>query len=379
MHIPDNSDLYFESDSAIEKRLARSAAVNYDKGRAIKMPTKILSIALISDDDNDIIIAAGDSLGCLSFVSLKFKRTIREIKNFHNGPISTISYCKKFECLVSGSWDKSIKVLLNVHSIILSEIDLNSSIFGIENAHGDTVKTIFPSHDLAEAAFVLFSGGFGGDIKMWKIDLMQKSTICISSLKISKRPIEKLFLDPSARILYTSSSDSTLKAFHISSETFQEIQNAFTKKHQSTITAFSSHNESTEKKSVFSADTDGYLIKWDTSDIVSCGSLIDWERNFKNAIVKSIAFTKAFACVGLSTGLIEIIPFDSSFKKEHYQQLIGHFDVVTGILSAFNATVLVSSSLDGTIRSWEISSEKDVLSKWDFNEDEDFLSSDDEN
>lgn len=216
--------------------------------------------------------------------------------------------------------------------------------------HGDFVKCLASTRLSPTGAEVLISGGADGRIIVWDIQTGNK----IHVVKAHLRGVLDLALLPvhfspesgqvGTTILFGAGSVGEIRRFAITGEKIKEIEA------EKTIQI----HETSIYKLLFDADGDLWTASAD-GDVVCLGREKGWGEEMRiqtGGWARAVAIDEIGGWV-MSGGRDEDVKvWDRGTGKLHHS-FFGHYDEITGLL-VLPGQVLVSISLDGTIRQWSL-------------------------
>eukprot|EP00126_Sphaerothecum_destruens_P005782 Sdes_comp19037_c0_seq2m9609 len=228
-HILDErDDFFFQTDQELEKAQSRREKVNYTKGKAIKVPSKILDMKMAGNFA--FIAGAGKAARKINLLTGKTAK----IYKGHSGPVTSIAILNE-DVIFTGSWDKTI-IEWCAHTKAQK---------GQLCGHSDFIKCLLVSPD----GGFLFSGSSDATIRKWDV----QSRRCLQVFEGHKRAVEDIFIQGS--FLFSASSDSMVKKWDL-----ETGANVFT--YSGHLTSVYSVVE--RDGYVYSASADCFVHKWDS-------------------------------------------------------------------------------------------------------------------
>ncbi|KAF9438886.1 hypothetical protein BGZ76_003572 [Entomortierella beljakovae] len=398
-NISSDAENFFQSDADIARMAARQGMVNYDKGQAIKISSKILGMCLglkpfkgslvTSDDGSASTTTTGTTatdedsvtekpieledkalIGTTAFlaesghvarkINLATGKTIK-LFHGHTGPVTCVTvYLNHLgqERLITGAWDKTIRVwdtetkeclaTLRGHLDFVKALAVRTV---YSKAEGDEKKRI--SHELFSASsdstilhwdletFQPFKDGAGGP---WKGHSRGINDLCIAledGNESNNNGTEDL---GDKAYLYSAGSDGTIRKWDITRGQGRGGHCVKVLKH---------HDTSVYKLIVDSAEI------WSVSADKTARRL-DLETNKVDTTLVHPDFVKSIVLAGpyvITGGRQETVRVWSIATGKLIKEIKGHFDEVSGM--AVIGTTLFTASLDATIRRWSLK-EKDL-------------------
>ncbi|KAK9897903.1 WD40 repeat-like protein [Cystobasidium minutum MCA 4210] len=157
----DSTDTLFQSDAELAKSAARQekAARTARAGSPIKLSSKPLDLAIRPRKGAAPTAFVAESGFTARNIDLKTGKTLKVYKG-HSGPVTSLAFHRisklPRELLITGSWDKSIR-LWDVESAQCLSIN--------HQAHTDFVKSLLVIPELN----ILLSGGSDKDLRIWDL------------------------------------------------------------------------------------------------------------------------------------------------------------------------------------------------------------------
>lgn len=245
--------------------------------------------------------------------------------------------------LFAGSWDRVI------HSWSIAQRAPRRKFVG----HSDFVKTLASTRLASTGAEVLISGGADGRIIVWDIHTGNK----IHVVKAHLRGVLDLTVLPShfssefssagttATILFGAGSVGEIRRFAITGDKIEEIE---------AEKAIQVH-ETSIYKLLFDADGDLWTASAD-GDVVCLGREKEWNEEMRiqtgGGWARGVAIDEIGGWV-LSGGRDEDVKVWERGTGKFHHGFFGHYDEITGLV-VLPGEVLVSVSLDGTVRQWSL-------------------------
>ncbi|KAF7796869.1 hypothetical protein EIP86_008054 [Pleurotus ostreatoroseus] len=209
--MPVDKDHFLRSEAELILDQTRKAKA--ERTKDLGSPIQLAGVALDLHIRGDIAwIAENDAV--IRKLNLETGKTLRLFKG-HTAPVTTIAFYDKVKgsgdekLLISGSWDKTVKVWDVETGRVLSSTE----------AHDDFVKTllVIPSLDL------LISSGSDKLIRFWNLSAFEegKPLVSAGSLSAHTRPVEALAahtIDGASAVLYTADTMGITKAWELRKE-----------------------------------------------------------------------------------------------------------------------------------------------------------------
>ncbi|GJJ69596.1 hypothetical protein EMPS_01943 [Entomortierella parvispora] len=427
-NISDQAENFFQTDADIARMQARQGMVNYDKGQAIKVSSKVLDMCpgrkirsnaaqaapAAQDQGEDLderefagsesgeatsaptiaISAAATAtaanrsagtgrtivvddkavLGATMFlaesghvarkINLETGKTMR-LFHGHTGPVTRVAvyYTQSGEeRLVTGSWDKTIKIwdthtkeclaTLKGHTDFVKAIVVRALIVKKTDDSGKEIQV--RQHELFSASydgtilhwdletFTPYQGGKGGP---WKGHVRGINDLCLTVEEDSERPDDAEGDDHGKEYLYSAGSDGTIRKWDITKGQGRGGHCVHVFNHHAT-TVYRVIVEAVEIWSA-SADKTAQRLDLETKKVDTTLMHPDF--------VKSIALAGPYIVTG---GRQETIRVWSVATGKLIKEITGHFDEVSSMVAI--GTTLFTGSLDNTVRRWSLK-EQDLV------------------
>ncbi|KAF8983673.1 hypothetical protein BGZ46_009814 [Entomortierella lignicola] len=400
-NISSDAENFFQSDADIARMAARQGMVNYDKGQAIKVSSKILDMCLgtpittktsapttttttglVSDPiDNDntsmekpIVVEDKALIGATAFlaesghVARKINlETGKSIKLFHGhtGPVTRVAvYLNHLgqERLITGSWDKTIRVwdtetkeclgTLKGHTDFVKALAVRTV---FDESNNDNKKRV--RHELFSASsdgtilhwdletFQPFQGGAGGP---WKGHVRGINDLCLT---LEEGDSDEAVNDNNnnnnggKEYLYSAGSDGTIRKWDITRGLGRGGHCVHVFNHHATTV----YKVIVDSMEIWSASADKTAQRLDLETKKVDTTLVHPD------FVKSIALAGPYVITG---GRQETIRVWSIATGKLIKEIKGHFDEVSSMVAI--GTTLFTASLDATIRRWSLK-EQDLV------------------
>ncbi|KAF9360765.1 hypothetical protein BGX26_007891 [Mortierella sp. AD094] len=395
-NISSDAENFFQTDADIARMAARQGMVNYDKGQAIKVSSKILDMCLgLKGSKGSTLASASDSVddiapekpivnedkalvGATAFlaesghVARKINlETGKSIKLFHGhtGPVTRVAvYLNHLgqERLITGSWDKNIKVwdtetkeclgTLKGHTDFVKALVVRAVIGEVSDADGTSRRRV--KHELFSASsdgtilhwdletYQPFRGGAGGP---WKGHVRGINDLCLTVEEDNEETDDTTNNNNDnnggKEYLYSAGSDSTIRKWDITRGQGRGGHCVHVFQHHATTV----YKIIVDAMEIWSASADKTAQRLDLET-----KKVDTKLEHPD-FVKSIALAGPYVITG---GRQETVRVWSVATGKLIKEIKGHFDEVSSIKAI--GTTLFTASLDATIRRWSLK-EQDLI------------------
>lgn len=341
-----NADSFFRTDAAREKSAVQERERDNKLGAPLKLGSKLLSCTLVSasgvegdGDGSDARVLVAEAVGRARCVDVG-KRKLETVYAQHMGPCTTALLVPRaltgdaHDRVYTASWDKTIKVFDANNGDQLATLD----------GHTDFVKSLALAK-LPSGQFVLVSGSSDSHARVWSLRHQYLYT-----LRGHSRGVECLVWVDHLGVLLSGGSESSIRAWRLGESGGTELGEPFwghdtsiysmvySAEHESLYTASA---DKTARQCTIALDPDGGV------------KFVEESRLEHPDYVLTILPLDAFIATGCRDGQVRL--FDPA-TGELRHTLKGHFDAVTGLASLRDGR-LVSASLDGTLRTWSLTSD----------------------
>ncbi|KAK5201077.1 hypothetical protein LTR16_003926 [Cryomyces antarcticus] len=335
---------FFQTDTSQEEIARRAVKSRNTAGNPTKLSSKLLAIAADPDDAGRV---HEDEQELIASVQTGDKSCV------FTGPAAPVTCVavtsRKARILFAGCWDKSIWSWS-----VSSRAPLRKYV-----GHSDFVKTLLCI--TVDSKDLLISGGADAVIMVWDVDTGRK----LHTLKGHTRGVQDLALDPlsypdygsspKALIVFSAGSDREIRRWSIAADSAQEIGDPI-QEHPGPPEPIVQHETSVYK---LYFDTDADL--WTASADNTAKHLVRDRAWSEDTSLEHPDFVRDVVVDARRGWIItacrdeEVRVWDGGTGKLHHTYT-GHFEEVTGLLLV--GTIVVSVSIDATIRQWSLAPEE---------------------
>ncbi|KAG0006448.1 hypothetical protein BGZ65_007915 [Modicella reniformis] len=366
-NISSDAGNFFQSDADLARMNARRGMVNYDKGQAIKISSKVLDMCLginkaappsvVADEQeksssiehtNKALAGITMYLAESGHVARKlYLETGKTMKLFqgHAGPVTRVAVYRTHlgqERLITGSWDKNIKIWDTETKECLATL----------KGHTDFVKAL-----AVRTILIKDDNNNNNDTTTTKSS--EKESGSSDRSNMDRRRI--------GHELFSASYDGTI--LHWDLETFQPFQGGVGGSWKGHVRGINDlglaleEGEEGGKEYLYSAGSDGTVRKWDITRVSAdkTARRLDLETKKVDTTLDHPDFVKSIALAGpyvVTGGREETIRVWSIATGKLIKEIKGHFDEVSNM--AVVGTTLLTGSHDGTVRQWSLK-EQDLI------------------
>ncbi|RKF60435.1 putative WD repeat-containing protein [Erysiphe neolycopersici] len=347
---------FFETD-AFKATRARKASKSANKnGDPIVLQSKILHV--ISDPFSSQHVFVAESAGCARRINIKNKKTTKVYRG-PSAPLTSVAIgCANNSILFGACWDKKI--------------------WSWDRENGVTSKTYIGHHDFVKSIIttnldgknILISGGADGKIIIWDTATGLR-LYTLQDVQNNMLSLQDLAIDPYAStgsqvILFSASSDPVIRQWCLGSVTGKQKVNGTVDPNTTkakTIKDNIHEHETSVYRILFSGDDeDSNLWTASADGTAKCLSRMrNWatEEVYEHGdYVNAIEISQDFVITAGRDEDVKLWNRNTGTLCHVYE---GHFDQVTGLILAEGGKIVVSVSIDGTVRCWPL--EKEDLEK----------------
>ncbi|KAG8854415.1 hypothetical protein FRB91_003509 [Serendipita sp. 411] len=191
-----NADNFFRTENDIAKSNVQALKSEQIRAESNTIPLKGKIISFVVENDHAWTAESG---AVARKVSLEDGKTLQLFKG-HSGPVTSIQIYNNF--LITGSWDKTIKIWDTTTKELVSDTD----------AHIDFVKCLLVISSLE----ILVSGSSDKTIRIWDLRFQSKAPLRLLHVASGHtRPVECLAYDPQREELYSGDSMGRIKIWKL--------------------------------------------------------------------------------------------------------------------------------------------------------------------
>jgi len=346
-----------EADLALDEARQEKATRTKDQGSPIKLASKPIKIEVQGDN-----LWTAESGGFARKYSLKTGKVVQTF-NGHSGPVTCLALYPSTKFLFTGSWDKTIKIW------DISDRSLITSL----NAHSDFLKCLL----IIPVLNILISGGSDKAIRFWDLGGLKNggNVTQVGSLSEHSRPVECLVYDPDtttadSATFFSADSMGVIKMWRLdkTAEPRVECRTTF-------LAQFEGHSTGVNDmwfglNQLWTASTDCTVLVHDVNVGANASAKghppLEFRKPVKAILPLSLTLVnEPILVVGSGE---DISSFDVSMLEEPESKGLveGHWHDVTALRlwvkqantpSGFEP-MIISASLDGTVRRWTL---KEIL------------------
>ncbi|RIA88602.1 Utp21 specific WD40 associated putative domain-containing protein [Glomus cerebriforme] len=306
------------------------------------------------------VIAIGLLNGTIILYNIKMDESIMSLKQ--EGCVTSISFRTD---------DKHIMASANTHGDITQwDLDKKKLYNVIKGAHDGLI----PSIQFLNGQAILITSGADNAIKVWIFEGRDgfEHRILKSRSGHHSPPTKIKYYGSSGHFILSAAGDKSFRLFSVirDSQSVELSQGSIIKQSKRSrkhidelkfpqITHFSS-SESRQKEwdNILTCHLNDSRARTWSFQRKALGQYV-----FKTLDGTSIKATNISACgnfgfIGTSTGVIEMFNMQSGFHRKTFAGNDGHFKSISGLASDPLNRVLISSSLDGTIKIWDFNTAK---------------------
>ncbi|KAF9154090.1 hypothetical protein BG015_001850 [Linnemannia schmuckeri] len=404
-NISSEAENFFQTDADIARMAARQGMVNFDKGQAIKVSSKVLDMCLglrrsassvatvaaatvgeeaspVGEESRTmgaIVVEDKALVGATLFtaesghiarkINLETGKTMK-LFHGHTGPVTRVAVYLTHqgqERLITGSWDKTIRVwdtesktclaILKGHTDFVKALAVRTILVDSPEGEDDGMKRKRVAHELFSASydgtilhwdletFEEFRSGAGGP---WKGHARGINDLCLTVEEDNEQKNDNAEEkeDHGKEYLYSAGSDGTIRKWDIERGQGRGGHCVHVFKHHET-TVYRVIVEAGVEIWSTSADKTAQRLDLETKKVDTAL----WHPDF----VKSIVLAGPYVVTG---GRQESVRVWSVATGKQVTEIKGHFDEVSSMVAV--GTTLITGSLDNTVRRWSLK-EQDLV------------------
>lgn len=347
---------FFETDASKATRARKATKSANKNGDPIVLKSKILHVIIDPSSSEHVYVA--ESAGCARRVNIKNKK-ITNVFRGPSAPITSVAIGSANNSVLFGAcWDKKIWSWDRENGVA------SKTYVG----HSDFVKTIITTK--LDSKNILISGGADAKIIIWDTATGLR-LYTLQDVQNNMLSLQDLAIDPyastrSQAILFSAGSDPVIRQWCLDSFCGKQKVNATVDPKTTTAKTIKDNiheHETSVYRILFSGDEeDSNLWTASADGTAKCLSRMrNWaaEEVYEHGdYVNAIEISEDFVITAGRDEDVKLWDKNTGVLSHVYE---GHFDQVTGLVLAEHGKVVVSVSIDGTVRCWSL--EKDDLEK----------------
>ncbi len=255
----------------------------------------------------------------------KFKEI--KVLNGHLGAVMAVEVSPDGKCVISGSWDKTVKI------------------WNIET--GECLKTL-KGHSADIQSLAVFPDGLkiasasrDRTLKIWDI----RSGNCLTTLEGHEGEVTSVSISPDGKRIISGSNDKTIKVWNSETNEYMLALNGHKKWIGWWATAFFS-----DSKTIVSGSWDNTIRMWDIENGVCLSTMGGHSGAIFCTVISPDGKTIVSGSSDYTIGIWDVS------TKQLIRILEGHLDIVYCIKIIANGKQVISGSKDGTLNIWDIKS-----------------------
>ncbi|KAF2146071.1 uncharacterized protein K452DRAFT_220152 [Aplosporella prunicola CBS 121167] len=331
---------FFQTSSALSESARKAEKAKNAAGNPIKLSSKLLAVVADPEDDGRVYVA--ESAGNVRRVALETSEIFASFTG-PTAPVTSVAVSLKERRVLAGCWDKTIWSW----SLDAPQQDRKQLSVG---GHSDFVKTVLVFS--LGGRDVLVSGGADGALCVWDV---RDAALLYKLPKAHPRAVLALAIDPashSTRLsradpavsLVSAGSDREIRAWRLTRSGGKQVGVKPLTAHETSVDALA-----------FDAADDLWTASADRS--AKCLSRTRaWAADTSLAhpdFVRAVAVDEAGGWVATACRDEEVRVWDKAEGKL-FHTFSGHFEEVTGLVLLEPQQLLVSVSIDATVRRWSL-------------------------
>lgn len=328
---------YFQTSDALATSERKAAKARNQRGQPIKLPSKILAAVAAPTGSNSIYVA--EAAGQVQRVDLSAARA-EKIFIGSAAPLTCLAVGGD-GMVYAGSWDKSIYA-----------IEPNTREVKRLQGHTDFVKCLLVAQLASKP--VLISGGADATIIVWDISPSDEGSYfgkVLHKLKSPTKALQDLAIDlststPDSLILFSASSDREIRRWKISSSDAAEITSDETPLRPHETSIYRLRWDQSGDGDLWTASADKTAKHLSRAQNFSADTILDHPDFVRDVLPFDDLGLVVTACRDEEVRVWDI----ASGKLVH--KYSGHYEEVTGLVASETGKVVISVSIDGTVRRW---------------------------
>lgn len=300
------------------------------------LDSEVWSIAMSPDGTQ---FASGDRNGTVQFWDAATHRPLGEPLTGHSDIVYSLGFSPDGTLLASASGDSTIRLW-----------DLLSGGLYVDPLVGHTAGVLTVVFN--PIGTMLASAGFDLNINLWDVE---SGELLTSTRSNQAQRIKSLSFSPDNRLLASAADDGSIRLWDATTETLVPIDEPLTGHHGAVWSvAFDPTGEV-----LASASADSKIILWNTGTHYPLVSHI--YQSGTDILTATYSPNGRFLVLagGRNTPDHNIQVLDAETMTET-ELLKGHNGAVTNLLFSKDSTILVSASVDGTVRFWDLKTASNI-------------------
>ncbi|KAJ6262183.1 hypothetical protein Dda_2988 [Drechslerella dactyloides] len=350
MSVTNDAGNFFQSNQALDKasRRARKKVELGDRGRPIKVPTKIL--AILPDPRSSAHVFIAEAGNTARRVNVQDPTEPYKIYRGHTAPVTALALNSDASILYTGSWDKTLLAFSTASRGVLSTFV----------GHGDFIKSLVFT-DIIPGKPLLISCSSDATVIIWdpatgdKLHRLTSHPLAVQTVVVD--PAEST---PDALVFYSAGSGREIKKWVITVNMIgvtdvHEV--AEIRQHETGVIRLRFLGAPGEEPDLWSTSADKTVKRLERSTLAGLSTNGPPEADTvleHTDFVNDVAIDSSGKWILTASSDEDIRIWDAA-TGELYHRLLGHHDVVVSL--AVIGTDLISVALDTTVRKWSLKPE----------------------